>query len=76
MREKFKVKVGVHQVSVFNPFLFVIVMEILTSEIRGLSWKILYADELMLVAENKESLKKKELVWKKQLVDKGMRLNI
>ena len=59
-----------------NPFLLVVVMEALTSEIiEGLPWEILYADDLMLLTESKKSLKKKRLVWKEQLNRKSMRLN-
>ena len=50
--------------------------EALTREIIGsLSWKILYAHDLMLVAESIELLEKKLLVWKEQLDRNGMRLN-
>ena len=50
VREKFEVKVGVHQGLVLSPSLFVITIEALTSEIKeGLPWEILYADDLMLV---------------------------
>ena len=60
-----------------SPFLFVIVMEGLTSEVReGLAWEILNADDLIMVAESMESLKKEVLVLKDQLESKGMRLNV
>ena len=57
--EKFEVKVCVHQDLGLSPFLFVILMEALTTKISNdLPWEILYADDLMVVNESRESLKK------------------
>ena len=54
----FSVKVGLHQGSVLNPLLFVIVMEMISRELRaGLSLELLYADDLILMAESEESLR-------------------
>ena len=52
----FKVGVGVHQDSV----LFVAVMDVVTREAReGLSWELLYADDLVVTAPSKEDLQRK-----------------
>ena len=48
------VKAGVCQRSLLSPLLLVVVMEILTSNVRD----GLYADELVLVVENMEMMKK------------------
>ena len=46
----FNVKVGLHQGSVASPPLFVIVMEIISRELRaGLPLELLYADDLILI---------------------------
>ena len=56
----FRVKVGVHQGSVLSPLLFVIVLEALSREFRtGLPMELLYADDLVLMAETLELLKEK-----------------
>ena len=63
--EEFEVKVGVHQGLVLSPLLFVVVMEALTQDVRkGLPWELLYADDLVLMAESIEELKGKVVRWK------------
>ena len=69
--EEFRVKVGVHQGSVLSPLLFVIVMEALSLEFReGLPMKLLYADDLILMAESREKLVERIIVWKDKLESK------
>ena len=52
----FNKKVGLHQGSVLRPLLFVIVMEMISRELRaGLPLELLYADDLILMAESEES---------------------
>jgi len=53
----FNVKEGLHQGSVLSPLLFMIAMEIVTRELRaGLPLELLYADNLILMAESDKSL--------------------
>ena len=56
-REEFEVKVGVHQGSVLSPLLFIIVLEALSHEFRVKSlFEMLYADDLVILAETFEGL--------------------
>ena len=56
----FDVKVGVHQGSVLSPLLFIIVMQALSNNFKeGLQWELLYADDLILVAESEEKLRER-----------------
>ena len=53
--KEFEVKVGVHQGSVFNPVLFIIVLEALSREFRsGVPWEDLYADDFVIIVESLE----------------------
>ena len=75
--DEFEVKVGVHQGSVLSPLLFVIVMEALSQEYRlGCPWELLYADDLVLMAESVVELKERLVLWKQNLEEKGLRINM
>jgi len=72
----FNVKVGLHQGSVLSPLLFVIVMEMISRELRaGLPLELLYADNLILMAESEESLRDKIVKWRSGLEAKGLKMN-
>jgi hypothetical protein len=75
--KEFEVKVGVHQGSVLSPLLFTIVLEALSKEFReGLPWELLYADDLVLIAETERELAAKIKVWKTGLESKGLKVNV
>ena len=67
-----KVKVGVHQGSVFSPILFAIVLEALP---RGFSDGLLYADDLVIMAYSLDELSMKLERWKAELSAKGLKVN-
>ena len=61
----FEVKVGMHQGSALCPLLFVMVMEALSREFRvALPWELLYADDLVVIAETEEDLIKRLNEWR------------
>ena len=75
--KSFEVKVGMHQGSGLSPLLFVIVMEAISREFRvALSWELLYADDLAVIAETEEQLTKRLNEWKDNVESKGMRVNM
>ena len=68
---------GVHQGVVRSPLLFIIVMVALWKEFRvGYPWELLYAGDLVLVAEMLEDLKKMLTIWKDNIEPKGLQFNI
>ena len=75
--EDFEVKVGVYQISVLNPLLFSIVLEALSRKFRvGCPWEMLYADDLVILAETFEGLITKMAVWKNDEESKELKVNM
>ena len=66
-----------HQGTALSPLLFVIVMEDISREFRvALPWKLLYADDLAVIAETEEELINRLNEWKDNVESKGMRVNM
>ncbi len=75
--ETFGVKVGVHQGSILSPLLFIIVLEAMSCEFRtGCPLELLYADDLVITAENMDDLLGKLRRWKQEFEAKGLRVNM
>ena len=76
--ERFPVEVGLHQGSALSPFLFLVVMDTLTRELRnneGL-WELMFADDLVILADTEEELQERFLAWKGSLERRGLKVNI
>ena len=57
--EYFKVKVGLHQGSAISLLLFIIIMDVLTSEIdREPPWVMLFADDLVMCETSKAAVER------------------
>ena len=58
LSEEFMVKVWIHQGSVLSPFLFALVVDVVTEFLReGVIGEFLYADDLVLMSETMEGLR-------------------
>ena len=74
---EFGVGVGVHQGSVLSPLLFILVLEALSREFRtGVPWELLYADDLVVIADSLEECVTKLRAWKAGMESKGLRVNM
>ncbi len=63
-REEFGVGVGVYQGAVLSPLLFILVLEALSREFCTFAaWELLYAEDLVIVADSLEGLLQKLNVW-------------
>ena len=52
-------------------------MEVVTQKVReGLPWELLYADDLVLVAQSIEEFREKVQQWKTCIESKGLKMNI
>jgi len=72
-RKCFDVKVGKHQGSAFSPLLFVTVI---SREFRvALPWELLYADDLVVIAETENDIITRCNEWKNSIENRGMRVN-
>ena len=72
----FEVKVGLHQVSVLSPVLFVVVMDVVPSEARSsIPSELLYADDLLLMVPTMDQLGRRVAEWRTSLLDKGLKVN-
>ena len=57
--EYFNVKVGLHQGSAISPLLFIIIMDVLASEIdKEPTWAMLFADDLVLCETSKAAVER------------------
>ena len=74
--EKFDVRVGVHQGSVLSPLLLAIVVDVITENARrGVVNELLKADNLVIMSEDMEDLKKRFWNRKDALESKGLKVN-
>ena len=58
--ESFKVKVGLHRGLVLSPFLFAVIVERLTDEVRREPpWTMLFADDIVICEETRKEVERR-----------------
>ena len=74
--ESFKVKVGLHQGSALSPFLFAVIMDRLTDEVRREPpWTMLFTDDILICKETREEVEQRLDSWKYALERRGMKVS-
>ena len=77
VRVGFEIKVSAHQGSVLSPLLFAIVVDVITENARrDVVNELLYVDDLVIMSEDMEDLKKRFWNWKGALESKGLKVHI
>ncbi|KAK3533820.1 hypothetical protein QTP70_031295, partial [Hemibagrus guttatus] len=74
--EEFKVEVGLHRGSALSPFLFAIVMDQLSEEVRQESpWTVMFADDIVICSESREQVEENLERWRFALERRGMKVS-
>ena len=74
--ESFKVKAGLHQGSALSPFLFAVIMDRLTDEVRREPpWTMLFTDDIVICKETREEVEQRLEFWKYALERRGMKVS-
>ncbi|KAK3540323.1 hypothetical protein QTP70_029591 [Hemibagrus guttatus] len=74
--EEFKVEVGLHQGSALSPFLFAIVMDQLSEEVRQPSpWTMMFADDIVICSKSREQVEENLERWRFALERRGMKVS-
>ncbi|VFQ90249.1 unnamed protein product [Cuscuta campestris] len=67
---------GLHQGSTLSPFLFALVMDVLTQDVQeGVPWCMLFADDIVLIDDTREGLNDKLELWRLALETKRFRIS-
>ncbi|KAK3555762.1 hypothetical protein QTP86_028960 [Hemibagrus guttatus] len=74
--EEFNVEVGLHQGSALRSFLFAIVMDQLSEEVRQESpWTMMFADDIVICSESREQVEENLERWRFALERRGMKVS-
>ena len=76
LTEEFKVGVGLYQGSALSPFLFAIIMDKLTEDIRkDPPWDMLFADDIVMSRQNHRELEDDLEIWRNALERRGLKVS-
>ncbi|KAK3530878.1 hypothetical protein QTP70_003626 [Hemibagrus guttatus] len=75
-KKEFKVEVGLHQGSALSPFLFAMVMDQLSEEVRQESpWTMMFADDIVICSESRKQVEENLERWRCALERRGMKVS-
>ena len=76
LTEEFKVGVGLHQGSALSLFLFAIIMDKLTENIRkDPPWDMMFADDIVLSRQNHRETEDDLEIWRNALERRGLKMS-
>jgi exonuclease III len=74
--EEIDIKVGLHQGSALSPLLFIIVMDVITEQIKeDTPWAMLFADDLVLCDGRREDLEARLEIWREKMESVGLKIS-
>ena len=74
--DEFPIIVGLHQGSGLGPVLFIVVPDVISEEFRcGMPCELLFADELAVVTDTEEEMRRRWLGWQNGMESKGPKVN-
>jgi Reverse transcriptase (RNA-dependent DNA polymerase) len=72
----FPIKIGLHQRSALNPYIFTLVMDEIINDIqRDIPWCMLFADDVVLIDDSRIRVDQKLELWRQTLESKCFRLS-
>ena len=75
--EHFEVGIGLHQGSALSPFLFIMLVDKISQDVRNeLPWELLYADDLAIIDVTSTDTQNRLESWQKVLTDNGLKINV
>ena len=74
MSEEFSMNIGLRQGRALSPFMFIMVMELVSSKVslRGSMGRMLYVDDLAVVVESGQEMQEVSGEWKETFVKHGL----
>ena len=75
--EQFEVGIGLHQGSALSPFLFIMLVDTISQDVRTeLPWELLYAYVLAISGITSTDTQNRLESWQKVLTDNGLKINV
>ena len=72
----FGVEVGLHQGSALSPYLFLLLMDVLTQDVRkDVPGSMMFADDIVLCGDGETDMTEYLETWRKALEERGMRIS-
>ena len=72
----FPINIGLHQGSALSPYIFALVMDLITKNIqREIPWCMLFADDVVLIDGSRIGVNRQLELWRETLESKGFRLS-